>query len=312
MSTTPTWRDEVVSAAKKWPGSFRADFKSGSWRLNGASIPVQKEFEQSAERIRRELGYLSADDDPVTSLLRRLRAHGSRVRASQRLKTQQLGSTRITVKDQHFGVHGLGNALVNYLMQPNAGWHVRSRTTRAGAQVAAAEKNRTRAARMSIVRALQSLGPRVCGIWPDFVVAFIKNETPQTENKQTASAEPFQPPDYDRLNQSPADWARMADAAWRKHRDAFLRRCEFWERAGVDEEIPPVIRLRGAGLAARKSERGANSAVDHRYVWAAKYLLGFRVKAIAADDLADASTVGRIARQILEEADWSRLRNTNE
>jgi hypothetical protein len=172
-------------------------------------------------------------------------------------------------------------------------------------QVAAAKENRVRVARASIVGALQQLSDSPCETWPDFVVAFCKN-IPSPNYQQPALANPFQAPDFDRLNQSRSEWKKLADQAWQEHRDAFLSGCEFWETTGVDEAIPPTIRIRQPGRAIGRARRRTNSALEQRYLWAAKYLLGRRIKEIAAQNLADPSTVGRIARQILKQAEWSR------
>jgi hypothetical protein len=116
---------------------------------------------------------------------------------------------------------------------------------------------------------------------------------------------PFQPPDFDRLNESPQAWVKVADKAWELHRNKFLKECEEWVRAGVDEEIVKVKRARGTG---RKSpshvagkRRGGNTRIDRRYEWAAKYLVKMPLKEIAGSD-ADATTVGRVAREIVRSA----------
>ena len=112
MLASPNWRDEIVTAAKEWPRPFRARLQDGRWQLKGASIAIEHEFAQCAERIGRELKFLLVDGDPVTHLLSRLRAHGSGVRTSHLPKTQQMGSTRITSDDVRVSIYQLGSALV--------------------------------------------------------------------------------------------------------------------------------------------------------------------------------------------------------
>jgi hypothetical protein len=118
---------------------------------------------------------------------------------------------------------------------------------------------------------------------------------------------PFQAPDFDRLSESHQDWVKVADKAWERHRNEFLKECEAWVIAGVDDEIVTVKRARGTG---RKSlsqlagkRRGGNTPVDRRYEWAAKYLVNVPLKEIAGAD-ADATTVGRVAREIVRSAGW--------
>ena len=308
MATSINWRDEIVASAKQWPQGFRARLENAGWRLEGASLVIQHEFGQFAERIGSEIGLPPAGEDSVTRLLFRLQKEKFAVRTSHLPRTQLIGGTRTTQSEARVSIHPLGRALVKYLTKPHRAAQIQPRPTSLGNQAAAAKQNRTLALRTSILGALQSLDATRCGEWPDFVVAFSKDNGPPCE--QCASPEPFQPPDYDPLNQSPADWAKMANVKWQEHRDAFLARCEFWAATGVDDAIPPLKRVREASRATGKGRRGSNSAIERRYVWAAKYLLGFRIKEIAAKDLADPSSVGRIARQILKLAGWKRPKKT--
>ena len=173
-------------------------------------------------------------------------------------------------------------------------------------QAAAAEKNREREARLCIIRALYGLGIPV-NQWPDFVRAFSTDPHQQIKYDQSMTPAPFQAPEFDRLNQSPKDWVKVADRAWELHRNRFLQECKDWVSAGVDEEIL-VKRARGTRkkkLAHGEGQaRGENTPIKRRYEWAARYLVKVPLKEIAGAD-ADASTVGRIAREILRLAGWA-------
>jgi hypothetical protein len=117
----------------------------------------------------------------------------------------------------------------------------------------------------------------------------------------------FQAPAFDRLKQSPKDWSKVADKAWGLHGNRFLRDCENWVREGVDEEIVEATPTRGR-VTKRPAHgggrnRGVNTAIHRRYEWAAKYLVKVPLKEIAGGD-AEASTVGRVAREIVRLAGW--------
>jgi hypothetical protein len=174
-------------------------------------------------------------------------------------------------------------------------------------QAAAAEKNRQREACLGIIQAFGRLGIPFRE-WPDFVQAYYTDPHQQNKYRQRMLPAPFQAPDFDRLNQSPEDWAKTADRAWALHRETFLQECENWVKMGVDEEIVWKKRARGPGkknLAREGAQRrGENTPVHRRYEWAAKYVARIPVKEIA-DENADASTVGRIARQIVRSAGWA-------
>jgi hypothetical protein len=169
-------------------------------------------------------------------------------------------------------------------------------------QAAAARKNRETQTRQQIVRALQSLGKHSGIEWPDFIRDFCRVPSEQTEFTDCAILPPFQPPDFDRLNQSPEDWAKTANAAWEQHRDRFLQSCQAWVAAGVDEEIPAAKKVREPGI--ERGARGKNAAMVRRYSWAAKYVMRVPLKEIAAQDHADVATVGRVARATLRQAGW--------
>ena len=173
-------------------------------------------------------------------------------------------------------------------------------------QAAAAARNREREARLRIIQVLCRLGfPHQQ--WPDFVRAFYANPQQRSQYHQFMTPPPFQAPAFDRLNQSPKEWGKVADRAWGLHRHRFLQDCEDWIREGVDEEIVEARPARGRGtkrpahLGGRN--RGPNTPIHRRYEWAAKYLLKVPLKEIAGAD-AEASTVGRVAREIVRLAGW--------
>jgi hypothetical protein len=112
----------------------------------------------------------------------------------------------------------------------------------------------------------------------------------------------FQPPDFDRLQQSRAAWEKEADREWELYKNKFWQQIDAWIEAGVDEELMPETRRRGAGKSASRRasarRRDENTPFERRYEWAAKYLLGIPVKEIAGPD-DSVSTVGRVARAVI-------------
>ena len=165
-------------------------------------------------------------------------------------------------------------------------------------EAAAALKNRTIKARLQIIEALQRLGiPH--SKWPDFVRAFHTNPQEREGYSESIFPPPFQPPVFERLNESPEQWAKSADAAWQQHRDAFLEKCPFWVSQGVDEDIPPAKATRGPGLKGRRR----NAPPDVRAQWAARRLSGEAWKAIA-DDPFQQDQVKKAASELLKLACW--------
>src|SRR2546426_6007265 len=79
-------------------------------------------------------------------------------------------------------------------------------------QAAAAERNRRVAVRNGIIGAFQRLGTPY-DAWPEVIRAYYSNPQERTTSRQIISPHPFQPPAFDRLNQSPEDWVKGADAA---------------------------------------------------------------------------------------------------
>jgi hypothetical protein len=86
---------------------------------------------------------------------------------------------------------------------------------------AAAEKNRELEARLRIITAFGRLGISH-NQWPDFVRAFYADPQQRIEFHQFMTPSPFQPPDFDRLKESPQDWVKVANGAWELHRNRFL------------------------------------------------------------------------------------------
>ena len=189
----------------------------------------------------------------------------------------------------------------------------RSTTPDVSGETAAAQQNRANQTRHAIIEALRRLGTPL-DRWPDFVRSFYSDPRQQIEYQACMTPLPYQPPEFDRLNQTVEDWVNRADQGWERHRQEFLQQCQSWVAAGVDEPIEAAKRTRGAGEGAEilpepnpkgERSRGANTPLERRYEWAAKYLLGVPLKEIAGAD-ADPSTVGRIAREILRTAGWPR------
>ena len=165
-------------------------------------------------------------------------------------------------------------------------------------EAAAAAKNRQISARLQIIEGLRRLGvPHL--EWPDFVRTFCTN--PQERQGYHASISPpsFQPPDFERLHESPEQWAKKADAAWQKHRDGVLKQWQSWATEGVDEEIPPTKNTRGPG---RKWHR-LNAPLDVRPDWAARRLMGESWKEIAGDRFKQ-DQVRKGASELLKLAGW--------
>jgi hypothetical protein len=300
-----TWQHETINEAKKWPESFRARLESGTWHLLGASHDAQQNFRCGAKRVLRELGVSPGDVDPVDVLLYRLKANGHHVRLSQRHK-QVRSATMVTESNRaHAIIHPLGRALIAYLRHEPGGnpSSPPAAPVRDSWQAAAARKNRELRVRVSIIRAMRNLGAAYYRIWPDFVREYVNLQN-RSEFRQPISPPSFQPPVFDRLNQSLEEWAKAADAAWQRDRDRFLQGSQFWVNTGLDGEIPTAKRSRGPRAHAGNVRRGGNTAVSRRIEWAAKYLVRVPLKEIAAQDGADPATVGRVAREILRAANW--------
>jgi hypothetical protein len=174
-------------------------------------------------------------------------------------------------------------------------------------EATAAKSNRQRETRLRIIEGYSRVGLSY-DQWPDFVRAYYADPGQRTQYHHAAFPIPFQASAFDRLNQSAEDWAKVADQEWERHRNKFLEQCEYWVKAGVDEEVEKVRALRAPG--SRKpsevgsQKRGTNAPIERRYEWAARYLGGVPLKEIAGEN-ADPSTVGRIVRKIVRDAGWN-------
>lgn len=161
---------------------------------------------------------------------------------------------------------------------------------------AAAARNREIRARLQIIEAFQRLGiPH--REWPDFVRTFYTNPQAREGYRASISPLPFQPPDFERLNESPAQWAKKADAAWKQYRDGLLKQWQSWVTAGVDEEIPPEKNIRGPGRS------GRNAPPDAHAEWAARRLIGMSWKEIASDQF-NVDQVKKAAIEMIKRAGW--------
>ena len=173
-------------------------------------------------------------------------------------------------------------------------------------QAAAAERNCEREARLRLIQVLCRSGIRQ-DQWPDFVRTFYADPQQRTEYHQFMTPPVFQAPEFDRLNQSAKNWLKVADKAWDLHRNRFLQDCEDWVREGLDEEIVEATPTRGRGTKQPAHvggrNRGKNTPINRRYEWAAKYLVKVPLKEIGGAH-AEASTVGRVAREIVRLAGW--------
>ena len=163
-------------------------------------------------------------------------------------------------------------------------------------EAAAAIKNRQVGARLQIVAAFQRLGLPYRE-WPDFVQKFHASPQAQALFQESISPPGFQPPDFERLTESAAEWKKRADAGWRRHRDDFLQQCQSFVELGIDEEIPPTKNIRGGG------RKGRNAPTDQRFEWAARRLMGAPWKEIAAESF-QVDQVKKAASEVLKRADW--------
>jgi hypothetical protein len=169
-------------------------------------------------------------------------------------------------------------------------------------QAAAADQNRQHQARLEILQALQGQGLPFQH-WPDLVRAYYRSSPQRRKSRQRIALPPFQPPPFDRLNESPEEWKKKSDAAWEQCRDQFLKRCEFWVQQGLDEKIGEAKRRRGIGKAQSQRKR-KNSPIERRYEWAAMRLCGEPWKEIAARYKCKESTVTKAASDVLRVAQW--------
>lgn len=175
-------------------------------------------------------------------------------------------------------------------------------------QAEAAQQNRQHAERTRILKTLRNLQiPR--DQWPSFVLAHEKAHPHNTLYRQQFSPLRFQPPDFDRLNQSPEEWRKDAEAKFRQHCDRFLRGEEYRAEKGLDERIPRAKRQRGPGRGPQPGKR-ENTAIEQRYEFAARRLCGSQWKQIAADYGLEESAVSKAGSEVLRRAGWPRKPGT--
>src|SRR5262249_26582170 len=121
----------------------------------------------------------------------------------------------------------------------------------------------------------------------------------EPEYHQPISMPPFQPPDFDRLNQSILDWIKAAKAAFEQYIAMQIEEIQGWESEGVDEKIDIEKRSRDHD----QDDERRNPPVPLRHELAARRLLGMAWKNIAADPDAE-STVKKAASEALRAAGW--------
>jgi hypothetical protein len=159
-------------------------------------------------------------------------------------------------------------------------------------------KNRKIRLRLQIIDAFQRLGiPQ--REWPDFVRTFYASPQERTGFSDSFEPLPFQPPIFDRLVESLEEWTKMADIAWKRHRDRFVEECRFGRTVGVDEEIPVAKSTRGAGGKGRRR----NAPLGLRFEWAARRLSGAEWKEIANESCKE-DQVKKAASEVLKLAGW--------
>ena len=328
MADSPCFPD-LVEQARKWPASLRARRAGGHWQLRAPPKTYTAAFRVSAQRIIRKLALPNGPRStrPVDALLYRLEGNGHNVRVRQVEKHGVSSADRYTValisplrdalieylrqgcpEPRHAPLASLQSPAANRRSRGGSGGKVWETNAQAMGQAKAAEGNRQRQTRHRVITVLQRLGIS-CDEWPDFVRTYHADPQQRTEYSHCQLPAPFQPPEFNRLSQSPEEWTKAADQAWETHRNRFLQSCQHWVESEVDEEIQAAKHTRDPG--GHLINRGNNTAVGRRYEWAAKYLARMPLKEIAARDGADPSTVGRIAREILRQADWLEPAKTN-
>jgi hypothetical protein len=166
-------------------------------------------------------------------------------------------------------------------------------------QAAAAKQNSQRRARGGILEAVRRLGIPY-DEWPDFVQAYYKDSNQLCQ--QLIWVGPFQPPPFDRLNESAAEYRKKIHAAFDQHVDPTLDLCESLVQQGIDETID-TKRSRGPGKAEPGRKR-KNTDIELRYEWAARRLWGEPWKEIAAKYHTPESTVIKAASALLRIAGW--------
>ena len=283
---------ELADCASRWPSRLHARLNTETehWTLLGADKSVLSELRICVERAARDLG-LSSKSDPVEAFLWLLSDAGHCVKQTKEDTKQRNRSTKIVAKVTARCIAPLGDAVIEYLRQRPLGTPSRLAQPKPTTE-SAAEKNQRRDARVRVIEALKRLEiPQAQ--WPSFV------EKPQwPPNWQPATADKFQPPDFDRLHQSLADWRKAADLAWQQHREEQIRRWEFWVTLDVEERARQAKRPRGPGRKRR------NARPDARYEWAARRLAGLEYKQIAIDYSVKEDRVRKAVTTVLLTAGW--------
>ena len=166
---------------------------------------------------------------------------------------------------------------------------------------AAAEENHKHKTRDGVLQTLVRLGiPQ--RQWPNSVLAHYKGSSHRHLFRQIIDLA-FQPPPFDRLNESPEEWKKKADADWERRRDRFLAANEYRSTQGIDGRIAPTKRSRGPGKT-QKARKRKNTAIEYRYEWAARRLCGEQWKEIAFKYQIKESTVIKAASEVLRTAGW--------
>ena len=106
-------------------------------------------------------------------------------------------------------------------------------------------------------------------------------------------------PIFDRLIESPAEWTKAADIAWKQHRDRFLEQCQFAGRLGVDEEF----RSRKAHVVLAGKGVGVTLLLTYASSGAARRLSGAAWKEIVIEFFKE-DQVKKAASEVLRLAGW--------
>jgi hypothetical protein len=297
VNTTPAWREKIIEAAKRWPTRFEARRVQGIWRLEGAGNRVRQEFKELARYIARQLALPLGSTDPIDALLYRLMQYRRYVRASEEDHSDWIGPLHHVSKRSVVSIKPLAEALIEFVNDCEQ--HVKEKQPKigvqSGGQVAAAQQNRQREARMRIQQELVRL--RIPTVkWPGFA-----QEPVYSELRHSIVPPPFKPPEFERLRESVHDWEVRADESWNAYKQRFKDSEDFYVEKGINEALPKKKGMRGRGT---KGVRGKNSIIHLRYEWAAKRLCGYSWKQIS--DSTGPDTVRKAATEVLRVAGWPR------
>ena len=291
--------------AERLPTTVRADLDltTSLYMLRGGSKPVLSKLTNFCEQALHTLIDSTSGDDPGNNRPGVAPVPRDSVQAFLHLLIPGRGDGRISIDPLAKGIATFCSAQMEYLTQGLANAHppTSNQTPKDNAHglsnVQAAKTNRQREIRLGIILALRRL--RVSeDKWPDYVREYYANPERHPKYHQRVPVPLFQPPPFDKLNQSPEDWRKDADAAWEKHRNSFLKVCVYWIDAGVDEAIPAARRMRGVG------EKARNASTDQRFEWAARRLIGSEWPDIAGS-VFKADQVRKTTAKVLRDAGWS-------